>query len=56
MAKNDQGDVGSQAIEFWTTIAEVEVSRVEKQGQVLGYITHYKDALLQLLIECISNV
>jgi len=29
-AKNDQAEVGQQAIEFWTTIAEVEHSRVKK--------------------------
>ena len=34
LARNDQAEVGSQAIEFWTTIAEVELSRQEKQGQI----------------------
>mmetsp|Transcript_41566 Transcript_41566/g.54730 ORF Transcript_41566/g.54730 Transcript_41566/m.54730 type:complete len:182 (+) Transcript_41566:773-1318(+) len=56
MAKADQAEVGSQAIEFWTTIAEVELSRMEKQGQVSNYIMQIKDLLLQLLLECISNV
>ena len=56
LARSDQTEVGSQAIEFWTTIAEVELSRQEKQGQVHNYILAYKDFLLQLLLECISNV
>ena len=56
VAKNDQSEVGSQGIEFWTTIAEVEIARVEKQGQILNFIATYKDFLIQLLLECISNV
>jgi len=32
VAKSDTSEVGSQGIEFWTTIAEVEIARLEKQG------------------------
>ena len=32
VAKNDASEVGSQGIEFWTTIAEVEIARLEKGG------------------------
>lgn len=32
VAKNDAAEVGSQGIELWTTIAEVEIARLEKQG------------------------
>lgn len=56
VAKNDQSQVGSQGIEFWTTIAEVELSRLEKQGSILNLVATYKDFLIQLLLEGISNV
>lgn len=56
VAKNDSSEVGSQGIEFWTTIAEVELARIEKQGQVHNFVATYKDFLIQLLLECISNV
>jgi len=56
VAKNDASEVGSQGIEFWTTLAEVEISRLEKQGQILNIIDQCKDFLIQLLLECISNV
>jgi len=48
--------VGSQGIEFWTTIAEVEIGRLEKQGQILNLVAQYKDFLIKLLLDCISNV
>ena len=56
VAKNDASEVGSQGIEFWTTIAEVEIARLEKGGQILNLVAQYKDFLVTLLLECISNV
>lgn len=56
VAKHDASEVGSQGIEFWTTIAEVEIARLEKQGQILNLVAQYKDFLMTLLLECISNV
>jgi len=46
VAKNDQAEVGCQGIEFWTTIAEVEIARIEKQGQIHHFISNYKDFLV----------
>ena len=56
VAKNDESQVGSQGIEFWTTIAEVELARLEKKGQIHNFTHTYKDFLIQLLLEGISNV
>lgn len=55
-ARADSSEVGSQGIEFWTTIAEVEIARLEKNGQILNFIATYKDFLIQLLLEGISDV
>ena len=56
LARNDVPEVGSQSIEFWTTIAEVEIQREEKQGQMHNFVRTYKDFLLKLLLDGISNV
>ena len=42
-ARNDVQEVGSQSIEFWTTLAEVEIAREEKQGDSYNFIRSFKD-------------
>ena len=46
VARNDASEVGSQGIEFWTTLAEVEIARLEKQGSTLNFVATYKDFLI----------
>ena len=55
-ARWDNSEEGSQVIEFWTTIAEVEIARLETQGQILNFIDTNSAFLLNLLLQCISNV
>ena len=55
-ATQDDEKVGCQGIEFWTTIAEVEVSRAEKQATTLNYIATVKDFLITLLLGRIQNI
>ena len=38
-ATQDEQKVGCQGIEFWTTLADVELNRIEKGGTSLNYIT-----------------
>ena len=52
---NDDYKVGCQGIEFWTTIAEVEYSRLEKGTAVCNYITTVKEFLVPLLLNAIKT-
>lgn len=56
VAFNDDMRVGTQGIEFWTTVAEVEYARVEKGGQILGFVSSFKDFLLEMLLQGISKM
>ncbi len=42
-AKNDEQSVGAQGIEFWTSLAEEELSRKKKNGNMKGYIAQCND-------------
>jgi elongation factor P--beta-lysine ligase len=55
-ALHDEGKVGAQGIEFWTTLAEEELSRERKGAHVMNYIKNCKDDLIQLLLSGIKNV
>ena len=39
---NDESSVGAQAMEFWTSLAEEEYNRIQKNGQINNYIMSYK--------------
>ena len=51
-ATQDDQKVGCQGIEFWTTLAEVEISRIEKGANTMNYIATCKDFLIALLEFC----
>lgn len=55
-ARGEDEKVGAQGIEFWTSLAEEEHSRMKKNGNVKGYINKCASMLLTLLIECIQRV
>jgi importin subunit beta-1 len=50
-AKSDEQTVGAQGIEFWTSLAEEELSRTKKNGHLKGYIVQCSGQLVQLLVE-----
>lgn len=52
-ARGPDEKVGTQGIEFWTSLAEEEYSRKTKGGVVKNYIIQCNNQLLSLLIECI---
>lgn len=49
-ATQDEEKVGCQGIEFWTTVAEVEATRIERGASVNNYIATVKDFLTTLLL------
>ena len=52
LAAGSQSDrVGAQAYEFWTTLAEEEVERAQKQQTYKGYIQRCKDQLLNIITQ-----
>jgi importin subunit beta-1 len=53
LAKSENETVGSQAIEFWTTLAEEELRRIDAKEEYKGYIEHSAGELLSLLLDCI---
>ena len=56
-ARGEDEKVGAQGLEFWTSIAEEEISRTRKgTGIVKNYIKQCCEQLLGLLIECIQRV
>lgn len=55
-ALHDEGKVGAQGIEFWTTLAEEELARERKGANVMNYIKNCKDDLISLLLQGIKNV
>jgi hypothetical protein len=52
-ARGDDEKLGAQAIEFWTSLAEEEYSRMKKGGNAKEYIGKCNQMLVGLLIECI---
>ena len=48
--------VGAQGIEFWTSLAEEEKSRIQKGHFCKGYVLQSCCELVSLLIECIQRV
>ena len=48
--------VGCQSIEFWTTIGEVEVARIDKGANIHNFITNMKEFLIPLLLNSIKTV
>lgn len=48
--------LGAQGIEFWTSLAEEEYSRIKRNAHVKNYITNCASDLLKLLIGCIQRV
>ena len=55
-ARGADEKVGAQGIEFWTSLAEEEHTRIKKNGVVKGYINQCSTDLLKLLIESIQRV
>lgn len=55
-ARNDQSKVGAQGIEFWTTMAEEETSRLRKGLPIKNYIRNFKDDIIKLLLDGIRTV
>jgi hypothetical protein len=49
-ANNDEQSVGAQGIEFWTSLAEVELKRIKKNGLVKNYISQCSTQLVELLV------
>ncbi len=52
-AKNDDEKVGAQGIEFWTSLAEEELSKLKKGLPCKNYIHQCYKELTDLLIVCI---
>lgn len=42
-ARGSDEKIGAQGIEFWTSLAEEEHSRMKKNGMVKGYINQCSD-------------
>ena len=55
-AKGDDEKLGAQGIEFWTSLAEEELSRRKKQLPIKDYIKKCSTMLIDLLISCIQRV
>ena len=53
---SDDMKVGCQSIEFWTTIGEVEVARIDKGANIHNFITNMKEFLIPLLLNAIKTV
>ena len=45
-ALHDESKVGAQGIEFWTTLAEEELTRERRGAHLMGYIKNCKNDLL----------
>lgn len=56
LATQDEDAVGAQAIEFWTSLAEEELYRMNKRLSLKNYIPQCGNDLLQMLITCIQKV
>lgn len=56
VANNDESKVGAQGIEFWTTLAEEELSRLKQNRLCKNYIHNCKSDLIALLLNGIKNV
>lgn len=50
-AKTDEQTVGAQGIEFWTSLAEEELRRTQKNGLVKNYIATCNTDLVDLLVQ-----
>ena len=55
-ARGDDEKLGAQGIEFWTSLAEEELSRRKKQLPEKEYIKKCRSMLIELLISCIQRV
>lgn len=56
-AKTDVKEVGAQAIEFWTSLAEEEIKMKKRGGQGSNnYIAQCHNDLVGLLLECTQNL
>lgn len=55
-ALHDDGKVGAQGIEFWTTLAEEELLRERKGAHLMNYIKNCEGDLISLLLNGIKNV
>ena len=52
-ALGEDEKLGAQGIEFWTSLAEEECTRLKKNAYCKNYIAAIKDDLIALLIQCI---
>ena len=55
-ARTDSEKVGAQGIEFWTSLAEEEYARTQRNAHVYQYIKQCSSHLIELLIECIQKI
>lgn len=55
-AKSDDERVGALALEFWTSLAEEEYHRIQKNKFVMNYIQRCGQQLTLLLLECVQRV
>lgn len=55
LAKSEER-VGAQAIEFWTSLAEEEYRRVQKNGHNKNYIAQVTQQLIVILLEGVQRV
>lgn len=55
MAQTDDMRVGAQAVEFWTSLADEEIRRMERNGHLNNYIVQYKQFLLDLVLNGIQK-
>ncbi|EFJ44948.1 hypothetical protein VOLCADRAFT_82561 [Volvox carteri f. nagariensis] len=55
--KDDEDEVATQAIEFWSTVAEYELELVEdgKEDQCKNFIASAAEYLLPLMLDCLAK-
>jgi importin subunit beta-1 len=56
VALQDEEQVGAQGLEFWTSLAEVEIKKLKKGGQIVGYINQCNTQLVSLLLQCTQKL
>lgn len=55
-ARTDSEKVGAQGIEFWTSLAEEEFARSQRNAHVQEYVKRCSSHLIKLLIECVQKI
>ena len=48
--------VGAQAVEFWSTLADIEFERIQKGGTSSNYISGSAEFLFDLVLEGIQRL